>query len=474
MRTPYKLIEAFEVLRQRQVKPPNVNGTFQSDAVDILGIVSNISTSCRPITPASSISERSLRRRHIWLLDESLDDAPKSSIGPSFGFLFVIHKSSQIVRTFEEKIKVGDIIRFNSVVLRSFGGSSYLQFSSQVSEPGLRWFRLGCVDCHGRFLVEISNSHRNAVIPEGTITSNERVKELANWYKNRTNIDQYPPSTPNTLPTQKRRLDEIQSAAGFLSNVSVYVMHASSENNSGINATKRNDRTGSSVAFASVTDDSGAAMSFIDLSGRFLPILTLAKRKSDTMRLMMTNVLTEHQNNFDGWGNFTKDDIILVPTNATTGRLTPKESGSNYPARESISSCDHIATQRQEMTETVEKRIVSSIKDIQINGLSLKTSPSIFSSPPKFLKTITGKDGNFNTAVVLFKDSDEQYIETVPNVLENLCGSLNISELSNQELCMYSMEFLHGLLRKPILLNWTLRKKPMNNYVIIEAALHHV
>jgi hypothetical protein len=485
MSTPYTLVEAFELLRQRQQKPRNDQGS-NNNAVDILGIVSNISTSRTPVTskPYLSLSGRSrFRRCQIWLLDESLDTALKSSNGAFVGSRFVLYESSEIARTLKEKIKAGDILRFNRVALKSYGGSSQFQFSSQDPEPGITWFRLGSIDCHGRLYGKEFNIDVESTIPKSMITSKERVAELADWYNNKIKMI-HPPSMPNALPTRKRQLDEIQSSVGILSNITVRVLCVRSEPTIEENTSyssgeiKRKNRTRPPVAFASFTDDSGVVMSFIDSSGRFLLELRSAQKKSHTTRLVMTNVSTEHQSNLQGLATSGKE-IILVPTEMTTARLISEENILNHPNTKSSCINDFDITQTQETTHGTDITMHSSIKDISVNGLSLKTSRSVFSSSSKFLRTITRNDESFNEAIIHLEKNDDQVCNTgilaTPDVLKILCGSLDVAELSNDEkLCMHSMRFLQDLLQGHIVLDWTLNKNKQNDVKIVKATLHLV
>lgn len=488
MSTPYNLVEAFELLRQRQQKPRNDQGSNNNNnVVDILGIVSNISTSRTPVTSKSYLSSSGrsrFRRCQIWLLDESLDAAAsKSSNGAFVGSRFVLYESSEIARTLTEKIKAGDILRFNRVALKSYGGSSQFQFSSQDPEPGFNWFRLGSIDCHGRLYGKRSDDYVETAIPKYMITSRERVAELADWYNNKRKMI-HPPSMPNALPTRKRQLDEIQSSVGILSNITVRVISFRSEPTIEKNTSyssgemKRKNRTRPTVAFASFTDDSGVVMSFIDSSGRFLPELISAQDKILETRLVMTNISTEHQSNLQGLTTSGKE-IILVPTETTTVRLISEDKIPNHPNTKSSCVYDFDVTQTQETTHGTDTIVRSSIIDISVNGLSLKTSRSVFSSSSEFLKTITRKDESFNEAIIHLEKNDEQVCRTgilaTPDVVKTLCGSLDVAELSNDEkLCMHSMRFLQDLLQEHIVVDWTLNKSKHNNVTIGKATLQRL
>lgn len=309
-------------------------------------------------------------------------------------------------------------------------------------------------------------------------TSKERVAELANWYNNK-KARSHPPSMPNDLPTWKRQLDEIEYSVGFLSNITVRVIHVRSEPTGEINTyrygqTKRKNRD---IAFASFTDDSEVIMPFIDLSGRFLPQLKSAQNKNNTMRLVMTNVSTEYRSSLLGLST-SSEEIVLVPTETTTGRLISRKERSNQLNTKSNSFNDFNATEIQERTRA-SITMLSSITDICINGLFFKSNSSIFSSSLEFLRTVTGNDGNFNRATIYLENSDEQVSKTgilaTPNVLKVLCGSLDVAELSNNKrLCMYSMRFLQDLLHEHIILNCTLNKDSYKTMKVVNVSLHHM
>jgi hypothetical protein len=342
---------------------------------------------------------------------------------------------------------------------------------------------LGSIDCHGRFYGKGFDNDAETTIPKNMITSRERVLELADWYNNKRKMV-HPPSMPYALPTRKRQLDEIQSSVGILSNITVRVMSFRSESITEKNPSyssgemKRKHRTRPTVAFASFSDDSGVVMSFIDSSGRFLPELRSALNKSHATRLVMTNVSTEHQSNLQGLATSGKE-IILVPTETTTVRLISGDKIPIYSNTKSSCVLDFDVTQTQESTHVTETIVRSSITDISVNGLSLKTSRSVFSSSSEFLRTITGKDASFNEAIILLEKNDEQTSKTgilaSPDVVKSLCGSLDVVELSNNEmLCMHSMRFLQDLLQGHAVLDWALYKNKHNDLEIVKATLHRL
>jgi hypothetical protein len=172
-------------------------------------------------------------------------------------------------------------------------------------------------------------------------------------------------------------------------------------------------------------------------------------------------------------------EIILVPTEMTTARLISEENILNHPNTKSSCINDFDITQTQETTHGTDITMHSSIKDISVNGLSLKTSRSVFSSSSKFLRTITRNDESFNEAIIHLEKNDDQVCNTgilaTPDVLKILCGSLDVAELSNDEkLCMHSMRFLQDLLQGHIVLDWTLNKNKQNDVKIVKATLHLV
>ena len=470
MSTPYTLAEAFELLRQHQQKSTN-------DAIDILGIVSNISYSA----PSLPSGRSGFRKCQIWLLDESLDTSirSESNNGALAGSRFVLYESSEIARTVKEKIKAGDILRFNRVTLKSFRGSLQFQFSSLDPEPGLSWFRLGSVDDYRIHFEKVSNDALGALMPKGMITSKERVTELADWYKNERK-SMNPPSAPSALQTRKRQLDELQSSIGLLSHITVCVtcirLQPANETKTNYLSTKRgNNRRRPPVAFASFVDDSGTSMSFIDSSGRFISELKSAQSNSHTTRLVMTNVSTDHKSNLRG--STTADDIVLVPTEMTTGRLISKDKTPFCLDASRSSVYDFDSTNTQGKAHGTDIIVRSGISDICVDGLSLKNSPSVFSSPSEYLKTITGNHRNFGNAIISLEKNDEQVgsdgIPATPGVLKSLCGGLDIAEISNDEtLCMYSKSLLQDLLHERTMLEWTIRKDERNDLEIVKATLH--
>ena len=477
MSTPYSLAEAFELLKRRQER--SKSDRELTIAIDILGIVSNISNAVH--LPGQS----RVRKCQIWLVDESLDDSASSDSRQKAiaGSRFVLYESSEIARVVNENIKAGDILRFNRVTVKSFRGSSQFQFSSMDPEPGLSWFRLGSVYEPAIYSTLDSHESSESSIPKSMLTSRVRVVELADWYK-KTRTSRLAPSAPSALPTRKRRLDEIQSSVGLLSHVTVRVTCVRTHSAAlQTNTIQRPNQGGSKrqrtpIVFASFVDDSGAAMTFIDSSGRFLAQLNNAQTKSHTARLVMTNVSTDHRSNFLEFTT-SANEIVLVPTAASTAQVISEEMISNQSNARRNSVYGFDETQARESSNDTVFVVRSGVTDIHLNGLSLKhTSPSIFSSSSEFLKTIMGKDGNFAKAIICLSKNKEKVgkvgLPATPGVLKTLCGSLDIAELSTDEkLCMHSISFLRALLQEPAILEWTLRQES-GSLQIVEAILHRV
>ena len=460
MSTPYTLAEAFELLKKRQERLKS-----NSHAIDILGIVSNISNSA-PLPGRSGV-----RKCQIWLADESLGSNSGTYESNQRTVRFVLFDSSEIARIAKENIQMGDILRFNNVTLKSFRGSSQFQFSSLDPEPGLSWFRLGSVDDPIAYTDNDIHASPQNSIPKSMMTSKERVVELADWYT-KTRTERLPPCVPRGLPTRKRSLDDLQSSVGLLSNVVVRVTcvrvlpAASNSNYRYRNRTNTWQRP--PVAFASFVDDSGATMSFIDSSGRFLSTLKISEKDNQTTRLLVTNVSTACPSQPQRGLATSADEIVLVPTETTTMRVISDEK-----------ALDDSKSFTYGLKKPSDFVVHAGISDIFLNGISFKTTPSVFSSSSEFLATLTDKDdGTFRRPLVYLERNEAQIgkegIPALPSVLKTLCGSLDIVELSNHEtLCKYSIGLLQALLQKDTILEWTLRKEK-TNLMIVKATLHRL
>ena len=486
MSTPSSIAEAFGRLEQRQNTARN--NAASTDAVDILGIVSNISAAVRTSTTtrqqALSSCQRRVRRCQMWLLDESLDNKRNSSNYDMLGARFVLYGSSDIQRLDKEQIRVGDILRFNRVAVRKTRGSPQFQFSSNDPEPGINWFRLGHIDGHGRLFEKNIGDVAETRIPKSMITSKKRLAELVNWYKNRSGIGSL--STPNTLPTRKRQLEEIQSSAGFLSNINVRVLHVRSESaiamskdcSSGKREFQNRTQTQTPTLFATFTDDSGAIMTFIDSSGRFLTELRSAKNYNHAMSLLMTNVSTEYQSNLQGLTT-SAEKIVLVPTKSTHVRLVAKEERFVRNNTNNIDSSQPNPTQYRGTRHTTEVTVLSGITDMVADGVSLKNTPSVFSSRFEYLRTVIGKSGTFKRSIIYLDTNDEQACKSgilaSPDVLNILCGSLTATELLEDEMiCAHSMRFFRALIEEHISFDWTLNKDKDGKLEIVKVALRHL
>ena len=471
MSTPYSLAEAFELLKKRQERPKSNN-----HAIDILGIVSNISNSA-PLPGRSGV-----RKCQIWLVDESLGSSTRTSESNQRTVRFVLFDSSETTRITKENIKMGDILRFNNVTLKSFRGSSQFQFSSLDPEPGLSWFRLGSVDDPIIYTENDIHASPQNSIPKSMMTSKERVVELANWYTN-TRTTRLPPCGPRGLPTRKRNLDELQSSVGLLSNITVRLMCVrilpATSNSNYRYGNRRNTRQRPPLAFASFVDESGATMSFIDSSGRFLSTLKIAEKDNKTTRLMVTNVSTACPSQPQRGLATSANEIVLVPTDKSTMRVISDEKPLDESKKRKPFAHHLNQPSTQEMLHDTDFVVHAGISDMFLNGISFKTSPFVFASSSTFLTTIRDKnDGTFRGPLIYLDQNEGQVgnegLLALPSVLKTLCGSLDIAELSNHEiLCTHSMNLLQALLQEDTILEWTLRKEK-TNLMIVKVTLHRL
>lgn len=487
MSTPCTLFDGFHILRRRQKYPRNHEDA--SKAVDILGIVDNISTRRSSSTP-SRLSR--CQRSQIWLVDDSLkgmkshqstDDISRQLFTSAS---FTLYGASEVARVDQEQIKAGDIIRFNRVALKNTSQSMHFRFSSQDPEPGISWFRLGCINGDRSFVENRFDGDSESRTPANMTTCKERIGKLVKWF---VTYHQAPYlSASNTLPTRKRLLSEIESTVGTLSNIKVTVTKVHSEPgvmmNTNCNSGKRKRRLENfpPIAFASVTDQSEAIMSFVDVSGRFLEKLRSAKNRKDETALVLTNVSTEYYKNLGGLTSSSKD-IVLVPTWNTCAHLLSEDKSENqiFTNGASYSDVDTLQTRETIHDQTArETSIVSKIINIRVNGVSLNRSRSTFSEPSKFLAMVL-EDGTCFRDAIIDLDGDSCYrkmsrtdIPAGPDVLKILCGSLEADELKSDDvLCKFSMGFMQNLVYGQVVLRWTLEKK-RQNVKIVKVVLHQI
>jgi len=476
MSIPLNLFEAFELLRRQQQKPKKNDS--RKTVVDILGIVSKITTSPAPRNSAPSRSSDRSRRCQIWLLDESTASAESP---------FLLRGSSEVARVIKEKIKPGDILRFNGVELKSFGGALQFQFCTQDPEPGLNWLRLGSVNNQGRIDDDAFDVSEDDQLPKSMITCRERLMELANWYSSKRRKMTINP--PNALPTRKRRLDEIHSSVGFISNILVRVVDIRfipfSKSKIGYfegEMMVTRSRLPPSSVFATFTDDSGVVMTFVDSAGRYSEKLKAAQCNNNKMKVEMTNISTDYQSSLIAGLPNSSFEIILVPTETTTSRLISVEEDVQSSNVQGTSDVGVTELEPQERIHETDITLRSCVRDICVDGLSLKTSQSAFSSASKYLQAIIGKNGNYKRAIISLDENHGQICNTrIPStssVLKILCGGLDVDELvSENKLCMYSMGFLKSILDEDVVLDWTLHSLDCgkdNNFEITKATLHRV
>mmetsp|Transcript_14303 Transcript_14303/g.33206 ORF Transcript_14303/g.33206 Transcript_14303/m.33206 type:complete len:499 (+) Transcript_14303:226-1722(+) len=497
MSTPHTLAEAFRILGQRQKFP--TGNEWSNGVIDILGVVSNISTySCSAFETTTSCRLPRSPHSQIWLTDDSQVDNAITKRGAAEEFpelftrpSFVLYGSSEVARIDQEQIKVGDLLRFNRVALKDFDGSLQFRFCFHDPEPGVSWFRLGYIDSQGSFNENNVDDHCSASrIPESMRTSKKRIAELVEWYKN--NFHRILPLSSENLPSRRRHLSEIEFTSGILSNVRVKVVKVRSEyvavanRNAKLGQKKKRSKMLSSVTFAIFTDESGTSMPFIDTSGRFLPKLRSAQNDNDTTFLIITNVYTEYQSNLRGLETST-NEIVLVPTVASSGVLVvvPDIKNSNSVNANPSGTSDIDAMPMHEPSQhfsSREKTVISRMMDVTVNGISLKKTQSVFATASKYLQTIlASNDRFFRTAMVdletkcCYGKVSSSTIEATPDVLKTLCGSLDVDELSSDEtLRSYSMGFLRGLINEGVVLEWRLVEDEDKNLTIVKAVLHRI
>eukprot|EP00536_Pseudo-nitzschia_multiseries_P004205 jgi/Psemu1/318371/estExt_fgenesh1_pm.C_690001 len=493
MSTPHSLAEAFRILRRRQNYLPQNEG---SNVVDILGVVSNISTySCSAFEITTSCRRRRSPHSQIWLTDDSqVDHTITQSREESLELFgrpsFVLYGPFEMARIDQEQIKVGDVIRFNRVTLKDSDGTWQFRFSSHDPEPGVRWFRLGHIDSEGSFNENHFEDYCSASsrIPESMKTSKKRLTELVEWYNY--NVHRILPlSSSNAFLTRRRQLSEIEFTSGILSNIKVKVTQVRSEYvavaSSNMSRNKKRSKTLTPLVFAVFTDESETIIPFIDTSGRFLTQLRSAHNDNFKTLLVMTNVCTEYQSNLRGLESSTKE-IVLVPTGASSGVLVSHNETPNRVNNSNTSDVSGVnkipKKETSQDSNPRETTVISRMVDLTVDGISLQKNRSVFATSSKYLKTILGTNGRcFRTAMVdldaesLSGRASRSSIEVTPDVLKTLCGSLGVDELSSDEtLCAHSMGFLRGLIHEDIVLKWTLTEEENQKLTTVKAVLHRI
>lgn len=519
MSTPYSLADAYNVLMKRHEQDV-VNGrTVETSCpnpttIDILGIVTNISlTQASPaLAPSSALRNATyLHQCQIWLTDDSLSSSASPTTTGSVRFVF--YGPSRVARVQQEKIQKGDILRINNITLAGHHriqprGELSISFRfSNDNDPGMGWY------CLGRRLGEneqfsFQTTRPTARLPESMITSQERLKELVRWYvasgqpevvddsDNRYITFDRNNGTGNlsVLPCRKRKLDEIHTTVGLLSNIQVRVIYFhsqsvvakatttsaivknSSESINNESGKRKRQQSIPIVSFANVTDESGIVMSLIDPTGNLLSVLCTAKKENDKIHLILTNVLTKFQSSLRGIKYSSPvDEIILVPTNETTGFLISSDSkGNNYTHR-NVDVSVNVETQMLSTGDSAYRignpvgdertgkhiEVISHLVDVIVNQVSVRENEQlIFSHCSSYLNFILRKDSdekrNYSTAVQIHMDEgiiDENSILQTPIlsassvILKALCGGVDSFELmKDPEVCEKSMNFLRALL----------------------------
>lgn len=528
--SPYNLIDAFEVLNQGRQNSVDILGIVSNISC------SDDAQRCQIWLLDESLhddhstlsSPQSNASAHIVLYGSSeMARVEQETIRPGdiLRLNRVVLKRSTNITTTKSDNRDGKICYSDSSGTgersKTWEGSLQFQFSSHDPEPGLSWYCLGCIDSHGKFIgkncdVGATLQVGTSRIPENMITSRERIKRLVDWYNNHPNHRAHPgySSTINsniktststisreinsqliTLPCRKRTLDEIYNSVGSTSNIQIRVKQYYSQPATVVVNTgrtygknkKRQHKIFPPVVFAVVTDDSGTMMTFIDTTGRFLSKLQSASKNdiSNKKLLLLTNVSTVYQNSLRGLKSSSKE-IVLIPTKTTSGLLISQHDRNNREGNISSISVPNNSGQetQEEIISDMEMNVISSLVDIHIDGISLKDScinnsdQSVFSTTTQYLKTILENDRHAYKSAIIYLDNDDDIGQAIasPDVMESLCGSLDVTELleNNDTLCTHSMRFLRALILEHVILKWTIYIDDDNELKIAKAVLHQL
>ena len=441
MSAPLSIVEAIKILedRQKQKRPISL---IYDDPVDIMGVVINSSLLQSP--PASS--KASFPKAEIWISDWSMPSDTSARV--------TLYGSTEVVRVAEEQIKFGDVLRFNRVSLGKNYTRKAIQFLRQWEdpEPGIGWFRLGHIDNQGAWI----NQEVSKRMPDTMITPTQQIKNLVQRFRKSQSANSHTALPP--LPCTRRRLNEIQSGVGLLSNVAVrvssYDNQITPKSTAGRNRKLNSLATQSSILFANISDDSGVAMTLVDPGSRFLAAIRTAKETGQL--LMLTRMVTKKQSSIYGKA-LPSDDVVLFPTTSTVALLTKDE---NWNGKGEIASPSRGAeTQAPKLT------LISSILDISIRGSSLKDDKSL-ESTARFLKAALNKKGGYDAARIHLRSCNistcrwEEGILAGPNIWKTLCGGINAGELRrNTTLCQHALSIVRALFSESILLRWTIETK---------------
>ena len=450
MSVPCTISEAIEISKERRRQ--DSSDSASRSPVDILAVAVRHSILQSP----SAASSSPFPKAEIWITDPS--------ISPTLNVRVTLSGSSAIARVIEDQVASGDILRFNRVSLRYSDDDSF-QFvhSWKDPEPGFEWYRLGHVDRSGRFI----DRDATRSVPEDMITSLHRMNDIINWCKQQKNGDLSSGLSP--LQCQRRSLNEIQFSVGLLSNVVVRITDYDCQRLAQSPAVGSRKRRRSSPAgqtttgFATLSDGSGTVMSFVDHGSRFASSLRTAKETGKV--LMLTNLTSKIGRDIPERA-LPSDEIVLVPTRATASLLLSNEDLLNYD--------DHTMTQSYTETQIPispqsHETIISGIRDIMIDGASIKDGKSL-KSLPSFLATFVSPEGNYEGAViqllekVLGSGSSSGIVYADAQVVKTLCGGIEASEIARNEpsLGQHVLELVRALLAEEISLRWTIKVQDKN------------
>mmetsp|Transcript_20475 Transcript_20475/g.58219 ORF Transcript_20475/g.58219 Transcript_20475/m.58219 type:complete len:759 (-) Transcript_20475:27-2303(-) len=332
--------------KRPRMSGPSVGASFgrqqHSGAVDIVAVV----VQCSIIqSPTTSLEARSkFPRADLYVADPSIPVGTNSTKVSIYG-------PDGVKAIAAANIRTGDIVRFNSLSIistrTSNGGMDFvpsnnntnpnnsttpprlvtlgyrnLHFHSTAAAAAtvaastgirdtLKWFRFGRV-LNGSYQSECD---RNEIIPTSMITSDEIIRQLADWY-----IQQQRPSSMQGIPVgnlqsisalttitspatkhktkddcQRRTLDELYNVPGLMSTIIVSVeaydiVRDTTNNNGQVLPFKRNASTQQQqqqhqdggygrgrtreLGVATITDASDMRMMFLDVDAKFQALLT--------------------------------------------------------------------------------------------------------------------------------------------------------------------------------------------------------
>jgi hypothetical protein len=414
---PCTLEEAVSRLQERRGKEVST-----AAPVDLLAVVVNCTSGMVLDSPVV-----------VWLGDGSLP------INAAACMEFWGSKASYVR---DQKIAIGDVIRFNRVSLRPITRNedqteelwTLHRFRHAWDDPeaGHELYLLGHIDATGSLVM--TDIH----VPDSMSTERVCLHRLAAWYRrNVMSSARAISERMETPPCQYRSLDALQTSLGITSHV-VASVHGLVENPPDDERRKRKRSPVRNLCYALLAD-AGHSIPFQIVDGRFQTVLQHAAETNQSIRL--THVKTQHASVRTVRSAITSDEVVLVATKHSTVEIVEERVLHRFPLTFPVDTAATQLSAAEHLSGTALTVEVAALIDIVIGSMSLVAH---LTTDEAVRPNVLISDA-MEYAVIL---DDNTRLLADRSIVSVLCGDQSLSDTK-------SWPILQFIIEERVLLRWT-------------------